>query len=166
MLYEVITDRDNVPSYTDYGGVILDATNDGKSAQMFLANAAGIQYDALTNDASGEDSSPDFFWESAGRVTERGWQLEMRIPFSSIRYQGTSPEQWGILLYRNRPRDFRYQYFTSKLPRDVNCFICNVRPLVGLADLPAGSHWVVAPYVTGSRIEAARGGIGGSYNFV
>jgi len=148
-------DRDNVPSYTDYGGLILDATNDGKSAQMFLANAAGIQYDALTHDASGEDSSPDFFWESAGRVTERGWQLEIRVPFSSIRYQGANPEQWGVLLYRNRPRDFRYQYFTSRLPRERNCFICNVRPMVGLKGLPEGSHWVVAPYAAAGRTESS-----------
>jgi hypothetical protein len=35
-------DRDNVPSSTDYGGVILDARNDGKTAQMFLANARGV----------------------------------------------------------------------------------------------------------------------------
>ena len=61
-------DRDNVNSTTDYGGVILDSRNDAKTAQMFLANAAGIQYDALTNDAAGEDSAPDFYWESAGRV--------------------------------------------------------------------------------------------------
>lgn len=154
-------DRDNVNSTTDYGGVILDSRNDAKSAQMFLANAAGIQYDALTNDAAGEDSSPDFFWESAGRVTERGWQLEMRIPFSSIRYTGSDPEQWGVLLYRNRPRDFRYQYFTSRLPRDRSCFICNVRPMVGMKELPAGAHWVAAPYATASAVERAEGGPGG-----
>ena len=154
-------DRDNVNSTTDYGGVILDSRNDAKTAQMFLANAAGIQYDALTNDAAGEDSAPDFFWESAGRVTARGWQLEMRIPFSSIRYTGSDPEQWGVLLYRNRPRDFRYQYFTSRLPRDRSCFICNVRPMVGMEDLPSGSHWVVAPYATASAVESAVGGPGG-----
>ncbi|MCM2258435.1 MAG: hypothetical protein NDJ94_22620, partial [Vicinamibacteria bacterium] len=44
-------DRDNVPSSTDYGGVILDTRNDGHSAMMFLANANGIQYDAITDDA-------------------------------------------------------------------------------------------------------------------
>src|SRR5260221_5001079 len=58
-------DRDNVPSFTDYGGIIVSARNDGRTAQMFLANPHGIQYDAITDDASGEDSSPDFFWESA-----------------------------------------------------------------------------------------------------
>src|SRR6058998_3106543 len=46
-------DRDNVPGFTDYGGIILDTRNDGRSAQMFLANPRGIQYDAITDDASG-----------------------------------------------------------------------------------------------------------------
>jgi hypothetical protein len=154
-------DRDNVPSTTDYGGVILDPKGDGQVAQMFLANARGIQYDAISSDSSGEDSTPDFYWESAGRVTARGWQLEMRIPFSSIRYVDPDPQSWGVLLYRNRPRQFRNQYFSSRLPRDRNCFICNVRPLEGLAGLPTGDHWVAAPYVSASGAESAAGGPGG-----
>ena len=151
-------DRDNVPSYTDYGGVIVDPRNDGKTAQMFLANARGIQYDAISSDAAGEDSAPDFFWDSAGKITESGWVLEMRIPFSSLRYEKSDPEQWRIMLYRNMPREFRYQMFTSRLPRDSNCFICNTRPLVGLAGLPSGSHWVVAPYATGNQVALPRNG--------
>ena len=151
-------DRDNVPSYTDYGGVIVDPRNDGTTAQMFLANPRGIQYDALSSDASGEDSAPDFFWDSAGRINETGWSLEMRIPFASLRYQESDPEQWRIMLYRNMPREFRYQMFTSRLPKDSNCFICNTRPLVGLEGLPSGSHWVVAPYATGSQAAVPEGG--------
>lgn len=153
-------DHDGTTSSTDYGGVILDARNDGKTAQMFLANARGVQYDALTNDANGEDASPDFFWEAAGRITNRGWQLELRIPFASIRYRGTDPQQWGILLYRNRPRDFRYQDFTSRLPKNGSCMVCRGRPLTGLAGLPAGSHWVVAPYGSASRVETPVDGLG------
>jgi hypothetical protein len=154
-------DRDVVPSYTDYGGVILDPRGDGKTAQMFLANARGIQYDAISSDATGEDSSPDFYWESAGRVVEGGWRLEMRIPFSSIRYVDPNPDHWGILLYRNQPRDYRYQYFSSRLPRERNCFICNVRDLTGMKELPRGGHWVVAPYATAGQAQRAAGGAGG-----
>jgi len=155
-----LANRDNVPSYTDYGGLIIDANNDGRTAQMFLANARGIQYDALSNDASGEDSSPDFFWDSAARITETGWMLEMRIPFSSLRYTDSDPEQWGIMLYRNHPREFRYQIFTSRLPRDSTCFICNVKPLTGLSGLPSGGHWVVAPYISGNQAAEPRDGLG------
>jgi hypothetical protein len=155
-----LANRDNVPSYTDYGGIIVDTNNDGRTAQMFLANARGIQYDALNSDASGEDSSPDFFWDSAARISEEGWVLEMRIPFSSLRYTESDPEAWGIMLYRNWPREFRYQMFTSQLPRDSTCFICNVKPLIGLTGLPSGDHWVVAPYVNANRLDEPGDGLG------
>ncbi len=143
----------------DYGGVILDTRNDGKTAVLLLANPRGLQYDAVSADASGEDSSPDFFWDSAARITEDGWVLEMRVPFSSLRYEGSSP-QWGILLYRNMPREFRTQMFAERLPRDENCFICHVQPLEGLAGLPEGGSLTVAPYATASQASTPRDGPG------
>ncbi|HEX9669001.1 MAG TPA: DUF5916 domain-containing protein [Thermoanaerobaculia bacterium] len=154
-------ERDNVPSTTDYGGVIIDTRNDRKTAQMFLANPRGIQYDALTNDAAGEDSSPDFFWDSAASVTDQGWVLELRIPFSSLRYDGDAePQTWGILLYRNWPRDFRYQMFSAKLPRGGNCFICRRNDLTGLEGLPRGGHVVAAPFLAASQLSLPEAGLG------
>ena len=153
-------DHDAVPSSTDYAGVIVDSRNDGKTAQMFLANPAGVQYDAVSSDATGEDSSPDYFWDSEGKITATGWTLEMRIPFSSLRYEDRANPTWRILLYRNYPRDRRYQFFSSRLPRDANCFICNSSPLLGLSDLPKGSHLVVAPFATTSQSGAPRAGLG------
>ncbi|MFN8176441.1 MAG: DUF5916 domain-containing protein [bacterium] len=153
-------DHDAVGSPTDYGGVIVDSRNDGKTAQMFLANPRGVQYDALTSDVSGEDNSPDFFWESAGKITATGWNLEMRIPFTSLRYDHEATPTWAILLYRNYPRDRRYQFFSTRLPRDVNCFICNSPKLVGLESLPHGSHLVLAPFTSASQSSAPQGDLG------
>jgi len=153
-------DHDALSGATDYGGIIVDTRNDGKTAMMFLANPRGLQYDALTSDVSGEDSSPDFFWDAAGKVTETGWSLEIRVPFSSLRYTDTAAPTWGILLYRNYPRDRRYQFFSARLPRDVNCFICNSSKLTGLANLPSGAHLVVAPYASSSRASSPSAGLG------
>jgi Domain of unknown function (DUF5916) len=149
-----VADHDQLSGSTDYGGVIIDAGNDGKSAILFLANPNGLLYDAATNDASGEDSSPDYFWDSQGKITESGWNLEIRIPFTTLRYNKADAPTFRILLYRNYPRDRRYQFFSTRLPRDVNCFICNSSPLVGLANLPHGSHLVVAPYASAQRLDA------------
>ena len=144
-------DRDNVPSSTDYGGIILDTQGEARRAILFLANPHGIQYDANTDDATGEDNSPDYYWDSEARITATGWVLELRIPFSSLRYKKSDPQQWNINLYRNRPRDFRYQYFSMKIPRGSSCFICHSNPLTGLTGLPSGGHLVIAPYATASR---------------
>ena len=149
-------DRDNVPSYTDYGGVILDTRHDGKTGLLLLANPRGVQYDAIQDDVTGnEDSAPDFFWDSAARITDQGWVLELRVPFSSLRYDDVDPQTWGILLYRNYPRQFRYQMFSAKLPRGGNCFICFSNPLIGLSDLPRGGHLVAAPYISANQSAVA-----------
>ena len=156
-----IGDHDAVSGSTDYAGVIVDSHNDGKTAQMFLANPAGVQYDALSSDATGEDNSPDFFWDAVGKITATGWNLEIRIPFSSLRYSTEAQPTWGILLYRNYPRDRRYQFFSARLPRDVNCFICNSSKMVGLANLPHDSHLVVAPFLTASESNVPKDDVPG-----
>ncbi|HEX7879490.1 MAG TPA: DUF5916 domain-containing protein [Candidatus Eisenbacteria bacterium] len=153
-------DHDAVGGSTDYAGLIIDSRNDAKTARMFLANPRGVQYDAVTSDVSGEDSSPDFYWDSAGKITESGWTLELRIPFSSLRYSDTEAPTWGMLMYRNYPRDRRYQFFSARLPRDVNCFICNSSKMTGLSSLPQGSHLVVAPFVTGTQESVPKDGLG------
>jgi len=145
-------DRDAVSSDTDYAGIILDTRHDRRTAIEFLANPRGVQYDAVQDDASGnEDTSVDLFWDSAGKIGARGWTLEIRIPFSSLRYDSSARPVWGIQLYRNSTRDTRYQYFSNRLPRDSNCFICHERDLVGLEGLPSGGHVIAAPYVTAAE---------------
>jgi hypothetical protein len=142
-------DRDAVSSDTDYAGIILDTRHDRRTAIEFLANPRGVQYDAIQDDASGnEDTSADFYWDSAGRINDHGWTLEIRIPFSSLRYDASPQLVWGIQLYRNTNRDTRYQFFSNRLPRSSNCFVCHERDLVGLEGLPAGGHLIVAPYAT------------------
>ena len=118
-------DRDNIGGSLDYGGIIVNPRNDGRTGLLLLANPRGVQYDAVSDDFSGEDSSPDFYWDSAAKITKDGWVLEMRVPFSSLRYPKGDPQTWAIMLYRNYPRQFRYQFFTSKLPRGSSCFICH-----------------------------------------
>jgi uncharacterized protein DUF5916 len=152
-------DHDNIGNgFDDYGGVLLDTRNSGRTGTFFVVTPHNTQYDSITDDTSGEDSSPDFFWDSATRITTRGWTLEIRIPFSSLRYKNTDPQTWGILLYRNYPRQFHYQFFSSRLPRGGNCFVCRGNPLVGLEGLPEGGHLVAAPYVSVADAANPRGG--------
>jgi Domain of unknown function (DUF5916) len=155
-------DHDQISGNTDdYSGVIIDPRNDGKTGYLFLLTARGVQYDAVTDDAgAGEDSSPDFFWDSVAKVHDKGWTAEARIPFSSLRYDNPNPDQWGLILYRNYPRDRRYQMFTNKLPRDSNCFVCNFGKVTGLRGLPSGDHMVIAPYATARQLSEPRGELG------
>ncbi len=155
------SDRDDISSSNDYGGIVLDTRNDGRTAILFLATPRGIQYDAVQDDATGtESSSPDFYWDSAGRITADGWVLEIRVPFSSLRYSDGDVQTWGIMLFRNYPREFRYQLFSTKLPRGGSCFVCRENVLTGLEGLPDGDHLVVAPYLAAKQESSSEGGAG------
>lgn len=157
------SDHDNISESIDYGGIILDTRNDGRTAILFLATPRGIQYDAVQNDASGsEDSSPDLHWDAAGQITKSGWVLEIRIPFSSLRYSSADPQTWGIMLFRNYPREHRYQLFSTTLPRGGSCFVCREHVLTGLTGLPSGDHYVVAPYLSAKQEAEPRDGPGSS----
>ena len=156
-------DRDNVFSDQDFVGLILNAKNDRRSGVEFFVNPRGIQDDGITNDATGnEDFSPDFFWDSAGKIGPQGWTVEIRIPLTSIRYPKGDRETWGMMLYRNYPRDFRYQIFDVKLPRGSNCFVCRSREWTDITGLPRGGHLVVAPYLTASESGTPRTGEAGT----
>ena len=145
-------DRDDISGGgTDYGGIILDTRNTGRTATLFVVTPRNVQYDSIMDDSSGEDSSPDFFWQSAAKIRDTGWTLEIRIPFTSLRYKSADAQQWGITLYRNYPRQYHYQFFTMKIPRGSNCFICHENVLEGLGRLPSGGHLVAAPYISASE---------------
>ncbi len=144
-------DRDNIGNgFDDYAGILLDARNTGSTAAFFVVTPRNVQYDSITDDSSGEDASPDFYWDSATKINAHGWTLEIRIPFSSIRYRNVDPQTWRILLYRNYPRDRHYQFFSARIPRDSNCFVCRSNVLTGLERLPSGGHIVIAPYASGN----------------
>lgn len=156
-----LTDRDGFGGDTDYAGVILDTRHDGKTGVEFLVNPRGVQFDGVLDDVTGnEDLSPDFFWQSAARRTKTGWTLEMRIPFSSLRYPKADPVTWGIILYRNYPRQYRTQMMSTRMPRGGNCFVCRFNQATGLRSLPSGGHVVVAPYVNTSEMGEPRDGLG------
>ncbi len=155
------SDRDDPGvGFYDFGGIFVDAGKSGHTARLFIATPRNIQADSIIDDASGEDTSPDFFWESATSISEHGWTLEMRIPFTSLRYKNSDPQTWAIMLYRNFPRDRNYQFLSARMPRGFNCFVCHANPLEGLQGLPTGGHLVAAPYVSTSSVAHPAAGIG------
>jgi hypothetical protein len=157
-------ERDHINNEQDFAGIMLDTRHDGRTGIELFVNPFGIQNDAVRDEGvangSNEDSAPDFHWESAARITAGGWEMEMAIPFASLRYGDADPQTWGIVFFRSLSRDFRYQIASNKAPRDSNCFICHATLLEGLAGLPHAGHVVVAPYGTLTESATPREGPG------
>ena len=143
-------DRDGVTDQQDYVGILLDVDNARRSAVDFWINPRGIQTDTMLNESPfGEDAAPDWFWQSAGRIGKDSWTVEVAIPLSSLRYPKKDPQDWALMVYRVWPREFNYQFYSVRMPRGSSCFLCWSATVQGIAGLPQGMHYVLAPYAAG-----------------
>ena len=98
-----ITRRDNIWS-DDWVGVSLDALGTGQVSYHFMVNPSGVQLDMLNSAAGNEDASPDYVWDSAGRINESGYAVEMRVPLQTIRFKGGDEVRMGVLFWRRVSR--------------------------------------------------------------
>jgi hypothetical protein len=98
-----VTRRDNAwPD--DWVGLSLDALGTGQLAYHMMVNPSGVQMDMLQTIAGGEDQSVDWVWDSAGRLTETGYAVELRLPLQSIRFRGGENVKMGVLFWRRVSR--------------------------------------------------------------
>ena len=143
-------DRDGVTDQQDYVGILLDVDNARRSAVDFWINPRGIQTDSMLNESPfGEDTAPDWFWDSAGRIGTDSWTAEVRIPLASLRYPNKDPQDWALIVYRVWPREYNYQFYNVRIPRGSSCFLCWSATVQEIEGLPQGMHYVLAPYAAG-----------------
>jgi hypothetical protein len=95
--------RDNAFS-DDWVGLSLDSLGTGQLSYHMMINPSGVQMDLLNSIAGGEDTSPDWIWDSAGRLTDTGYTVEVRLPLQSIRFTGGSDFRMGIMFWRRVSR--------------------------------------------------------------
>ncbi|HWO58129.1 MAG TPA: DUF5916 domain-containing protein [bacterium] len=87
----------------DYVSVFLDTFHDRRTAYRFSVNCAGVQADEIVS-ADGKESNADWDgrFESAVTRDSAGYTVEIRIPWSTLRYD-RKKEEWGFNLERAIP---------------------------------------------------------------
>ncbi len=100
-----VSKRDS-QSNDDWIGVLIDGMATRQSTFEFYSNASGIQLDGITSATYADilDTAQDFVWESAGKITEVGFQVEIGIPLSSLRFKGGEETSMGIMFMRSISR--------------------------------------------------------------
>ncbi|MDH3197960.1 MAG: carbohydrate binding family 9 domain-containing protein [Candidatus Krumholzibacteria bacterium] len=140
-------ERDEIFS-DDYVILCIDTYGDATLAYEISANPYGIPGDLLYSSANGEDISYDMIFESAGRITEFGWVVEMAVPFRSLRFPRRDEQLWRVDFWRNRPRESRYQYSWAAYDRDVDCWPCQWGTVGGIRQVNPGAGLELLPAVT------------------
>ena len=92
-----LSKRDNY-DLADYFGVLIDPYNDASTVYGFYVTAAGVQVDVKST--TYYDYQWNAVWESAVSQDESGWYVEMRIPYSALRFSRSNTHEWGLNIER------------------------------------------------------------------
>ena len=152
-----LRDRDSAWS-DDHVGIILDTYNDERRAFAFYANPLGVQMDTTHDEAlggrRGNDESWDAIWDSAGRIDDDGYVVEMRIPLSQLRFPDVEGEKtWGYDLVRHYPRTLSHHLSNNSRDRNRNCYLCQVGKFRGLEGSRPSRDLEVVPTLIAAQNE-------------
>jgi uncharacterized protein DUF5916 len=153
-----LADRDRIGG-DDHIVFMLDTFNDRRQAFMFRVNPLGVQGDGVfteTERGSSEDTSPDFLFQSKGRITEWGYEIEIRVPFKTLRYPSARLQDWGLHVLRRVQHSGQDQSWTPA-QRGRASLLAQAGTLQGLTELKRGLVVDINPVTTtrysGNRLE-------------
>jgi hypothetical protein len=99
-------ERDRIGA-DDHVLILLDTYHDRQRAFAFAVNPRGVQQDGVFTENPGRrlgeqvDLAPDFHFDSAGRLTPEGYEVEIRIPFRSLKFPTSERQRWGLQVVRH-----------------------------------------------------------------
>ena len=141
-----IAPRDQVGN-ADFFGVVFDTYLDRINANGFFVTSAGSQFDAKYSQSGNEDPNWNAVWESDVKIDAQGWTVEMKIPYSALRFSNKSVQTWGINMTRSR-RNANQQLFWNPLDPAKNGFINQEGELENLQDIKSPVRLSFSPYVS------------------
>ncbi|HEY2852282.1 MAG TPA: DUF5916 domain-containing protein [Gemmatimonadaceae bacterium] len=162
-----LADRDKI-STDDQIQILLGTFGDGRQALVFGVNPLGVQMDGtiveqgvsrsqgfVVSSAGREapDLSPDYVYQSKGRLTDYGYEVEIRIPFKSLRYQSSEVQSWRVQIVREVQHSGHEQTWTPA-NRSGASFLAQSGTIDGLTDLHRGLVLDVNPEVTQHTLGA------------
>jgi len=112
----------------DFICINLDSFNDQQSLYAFYVNPLGIQMDSRYANNK-EDYSVDVVWYSAGKLHEKGYTVELRIPLKSIRYSSGQRIEMGIFFERYIGRRTEHASYPELDPAKGFAFLTEMAPL-------------------------------------
>ncbi len=162
-----LADRDNIDA-DDKIQILLDTYDARRRALVFAVNPLGVQEDGVWSDGFGGgaggassggrfdgsvDLNPDYVYQSQGRVLDDGYEIEVRIPFKSLRYQGSNPQNWGLQIIRTVQHSGYEDTWTPAVRANAS-FLIQSGSLEGLTDMRRGLVMDFTPEFT-TRLDGS-----------
>lgn len=96
--------RDEESGNSDAFGIVIDSYDDNENALAFFTMPSGLKIDySISNDGQmgGTNYTWNTYWDVKTTMNEDAWHVEMRIPFSSLRFQSENDiTKMGLIINR------------------------------------------------------------------
>jgi hypothetical protein len=142
-----VAKRDNIFN-DDYVGFMLDTFNDQRKAFEMFFNPLGIQGDGVLTEGRGEDFSVDVLMDSKGIVHDKGYDVEIAIPFKSLRFEAGKGKLWGAHFFRRIKRFENELDSWMPFSRSVDSNLSQAGHLGGLEGISVERAIEIIPSVT------------------
>jgi len=154
-----LAERDDIGN-ADFFGLVIDPFLSEIDGSEFIVSAAGTQFDAKISQ-NGEDSDWDAVWSSAVKIEDDGWNVEMKIPYSAIRFPSKEVQNWGINVFRRIQRTNEKCSWNVINP-NVDGFMNQAGLMTGIRNIDAPLRLSATPFLT-TGIQTSQNGTQYSY---
>src|SRR5436190_18696396 len=166
-VHATLADRDKITA-DDNVQILLGTFHDHRQAYVFAVNPLGVQMDGTiveqgqtltgtwTPTLSGRvapDLSQDFVFSSKGRLTDYGYEVEIRIPLKTLKYQSADVQSWDLNIVREVQHSGHEDSWVPA-KRSGASFLAQSGTLDGLRGLDRGLVLDVNPVMTRKAIGA------------
>jgi len=149
-LIRFIGNRDD-NSIGDLVSIAFDTYHNFWAAPEFNINAGGNKTDLVVTDKLNVNLNWNAVWEGRTHVNMKDscWTVEMRIPFTQLRYnRETTDGVWGLHIRRVIRRNSEVQNW-SMIPLKNNGHVFSFGEVHGMTDLPRPRNIEFLPYTMG-----------------
>jgi len=163
-----LTQRDNLGN-TDAFGIWLDTYGNGTDGVLFGVGATGVQLDALKSNSGNEDDSWDAVWFSDVELRDDGWTVEVKLPYSALRFSKEESQEWVINFIRIQARTNEASTW-SPIDPEINGVFTQSGKLTNIKDITPPVRLSFSPYFSTyaqhnhNKIENPVNSLGYTYN--
>ncbi len=138
--------RDNIEG--DIVGIQIDSYFDKQTAFVFAVNAAGVKIDGVIS--GDNDNNFDVTWNPVWlvktKITDKGWNAEMKIPLSQIRFADKENQTWGFEIVRLIYRTDEYITW-GLISKDGSGWVSKFNELKGISNIKPKKQAELSPYI-------------------
>lgn len=122
--------------------IVFDTYNTQQDAFDFTVTASEVQQDSKFS-----DPLYNAVWESAVKINKDGWSVEIKIPYSALRFPNEEKQIWGLQVTRTIARNNEFDQW-ALTPRTASNGLFYWGLLKGLNEVREPVRLSLTPYIT------------------